>query len=544
MSATVLERQTASPTWTVPALPNVWSILVVTLLVANYFSPFADLDWTWQVRTGGHIVSTGDLRPADAFSYTIAGKDLPDFEWLYEATLYVVWSLFGHGGLKLLRTVLVAAPLLILGLRLRSERVAWHGIALALFTAILIVAPAWNLRPLYVTTICLLLVSWWLHDHCNGKASLPWYLPVIMLLWGNLHPGVITGQALLVGAIVWEWINRAARLNAPLDRSRLWRLTWLGGLGLAATFLSPAPLERLAYPFSANLRHPAQRIFSEMQPLHTFTLESPYTTNLAYVIALLVGAMVVVNFRRFRLWEVALLLGLTALGNLAFRSLQDWVLGMLTLGVPFLAVLPSQFALARRRQPWAARWAGLCGRVEKLILRVDRSAKHILNSPLFRFQWGWIAAALVVLAVPSLIPAVSRAMPFQNGTRWPVAALDWAEAHGVAGNFFGPPDYGSYVGWRLGERGRCYVDTRGFFFSGDLIEDSHLLPQMTPGWRKRFDRVVAARTDYFLLETTGPRGELWRRAQPHVGTPLYLDEKTVLLTTSQLQRCVERLGED
>lgn len=544
MAATVLEPQTTAPVQLARTLPNAWSVLVVALLAANYFSPFADLDWTWQVRTGGRIVSTGDLRPADAFSYTIAGKDLPDFEWLYEATLYVLWSLFGHGGLKLLRTVLVAAPLLILGLRLRSERVAWHGIALALFTAIMIVSPAWNLRPLYVTTICLLLVSWWLHDHCNGKGLLPWFLPIVMLLWANLHPGVITGQGLLVGAIVWEWINRAVRLNDPLDRGRLWRLTWLGGLGLAVTFLSPAPLERLVYPFSPEVRHPAQRIFSEMQPLHTFALEPPYTTNLAYVVALLVGAVVVLRFRRFRLWEVALLLGLTALGNLAFRSLQDWVLGMLALGAPFLAKLPREIALSRRRLPWATRWVGLSGLAEKWLLRVDRSAKHVLNSPLFRFQWGWVAAAFVLLAVPSLIPPLSRQMPRQNGTNWPVAALDWAEAHAVTGNFFGPPDYGSYVGWRLGDRGRCYVDTRGFFFSGEIIEDSHRLPQMLPGWRERFDRVVAARTDYFLLETTGVRGELWRRVRPHISEPLYLDAKTVLLTTGQVQNAVGKLGRE
>ena len=51
-----------------------------------------------------------------------------------------------------------------------------------------------------------------------------------MLAWANLHPGVVMGQGLLAGAIGWEWLNRRLRLNTPLDRRALWRLTWLGGL--------------------------------------------------------------------------------------------------------------------------------------------------------------------------------------------------------------------------------------------------------------------------------------------------------------------------
>src|SRR5207248_2220148 len=129
------------------------------LLGVNYFSPFADLDFTWQIRTGEQIVRTGLLNPPDAFTYTIAGRQLPDFEWLYELALWGTWSLLGFGGLKLLKVVLVAAPMLLLGLRLRKEGVGWHGIAVALLVGVAVVSPAWNLRPMYCTTIGLLLVT-------------------------------------------------------------------------------------------------------------------------------------------------------------------------------------------------------------------------------------------------------------------------------------------------------------------------------------------------------------------------------------------------
>src|SRR5207237_5980148 len=105
--------------------PNLFSILLIVLLTTNYVVPFADLDFTWQIRTGEQIVRTGSLQPRDAFTYTITGRQVPEFEWLYEVTLWSIWSVFGYGGLKLLKTILVATPFLLLSLRLRKEGVLW-----------------------------------------------------------------------------------------------------------------------------------------------------------------------------------------------------------------------------------------------------------------------------------------------------------------------------------------------------------------------------------------------------------------------------------
>jgi hypothetical protein len=512
-------------------LPNLTSLALIVLLAANYFGTFADLDFTWQIRTGERIVELGQLRTPEAFSYTIAGHLVPDFEWLYEVILWLVWSEFGYGGLKLLKTVLVVAPLLILALRLRREGVRPHGILLSLFVAIAVVNSVWNLRPLYCTTIGLLLVSGMLHEHCAGRRPLSWWLPGVMLLWSNLHPGVITGQGLLLGAIAWEWLNRLVKLNNPLSRQACWRLTLIGGLGLAATFASPDPIDRLLYPFRPELAHPIQRIFAEMQPLHFFILKPPYLTNLAYVVAFLVGLTIVFRFRQYRLWELALLAGLAGLANLAFRSLQDWFMVMLALGVPHMGALFRDAVHRDRRRFWVVS-----------LLRVHHACKLALNGPLFRFQKFWPAAALVLLVVISLIPPLARVMPLQDAPEWPEAALDHMEKSGVQGRFFGPADYGSYLTWRLGDRARSYVDTRGFFFPPTLIEDSHFIPQLTPDWRARLDRVLNHyHTDYFLLETNGPRGQFWRALQPHVGKPLFLDEQTVLISAEQVRRGVMKL---
>jgi hypothetical protein len=510
------------------SLPNAFSLLVILLLAALYVGAFADLDWTWQVRMGERIVQTGCPRLPDTFSYTIEGAITHDFEWLYEVLLWVAWSLFGLGGLKFLKVALVITPLFLVGRQLRREGVRWHGIALSLMAAFFVLSSAWNLRPLYCTTIGLLLTATMLHNHCAGKQPLSWWLPLVMLLWANLHPGVIAGLGLLCGAIAWEWLNQWLKWNEPLDRESLKRLTMIGGLGVAATFVSPDPIERLLYPFRPELAHPIMRIFVEMQPLPALAASAPLQIALIYVVCSFILATVLVRFRSYRLWELALLAGLALLANIAFRSAMDWFLVMLALGVPHLKELLAQAARQRPRG----------GRVTWL-LRLDRKVKQTLTSPWFRLQPFWPGAALAALLVVSVIPPLSRNMPRQNASDWPVAALDHIAAMGLSGRFFGPPDYGSYIGWRLGERGRIYTDTRGFYFPPALLEDSHFIPQLGPDWRRRLERVLDEyHTDYFLLEATGARGALWHAIKVHVGTPVYVDEQAVLLSAEQVRRGV------
>lgn len=515
-------------------LPNVFSIVVILLLAALYVLPSGDLDYAILIRLGELIYQTGQIRPPESFSYTINGADVPDFEWLFEVTIWGIWSVFGYGGLKLLKVLLVGTTLVLVGLRLRSEGVRWHGIALSVGFAVMVLAPSWNLRPLFFTTIGLLLVSWWLHDHCTGKRPLSWWLPVVMLVWGNVHPGVITGQGLLAGAILWEWVNQWVKLNTPLDKPRLWRLTLIGGLGLAATFVSPAPLERLLCPFRPEVRHPIMRIYVEMQPLYQAVLQPPYRYMLVLLLAELVLLTVILRFRHYRLWEIGLLAGTAALAMMAIRSVQDWVVIMLSLGVPHLAILLRQWAKTDRRRPWVA-----------ALLRIDRTCKRMFLSPMLRFQWFWPVAAVLVLTAISLIPPLAKDMPLTARSQDPVAAVNWmAQQTGEqAGpwNVFAPPDYGTYLVWRLGDRVRCYVDTRGFCYPPELTENGQYIPQLGPDWRARLEKVLDGKTQYFLLETTGPRGKLWQMLQQHRVQPLYQDGQAVLLTAAEMRRGLARM---
>ena len=113
--------------------PNAFSVVVVLLLAVNYFSPFADLDYTWQERTGEQILQSGRLRTEDAFSYTIAGQRHARFRVALRGTFLAVCGTPSvTAASSCCGTILRRHLCSCSRLHLRRSGVRWHGIALAL----------------------------------------------------------------------------------------------------------------------------------------------------------------------------------------------------------------------------------------------------------------------------------------------------------------------------------------------------------------------------------------------------------------------------
>jgi hypothetical protein len=272
-----------------------------------------------------------------------------------------------------------------------------------------------------------------------------------------------------------------------------------------------------------------------MQPAYTLIAQPPFAVIIAYLVAAVVALTVFLRFRTYRMWEVALLVGVTGLANIAARSLQDWLLISLMLGVPHVSALLREARLSRINVLWG-------GPFGAWVFRLNRRCERLFYNRALRFQGIWPAGMVLAFGVVSLLPPLARRMPIQDSNEWPVAAVDWIQANDLHGRFFAMPDFESYLAWRLGDRAKIYVDTRGFFFPPELIEDSHFVPRVAPGWESRMERVLDYGTDYFLLETNGDRAALWRALKSHVDTPLYRDDATVLLSREQVAQSLPRIA--
>ena len=514
-----MHHSTARPNW---VWPNAFSLIVLLVMGYMYFCPPADLDYCWQIRTGERILASWNLRQPDTFSYTIAGRELPDHEWLYEVSIALLWRGLGDAGMKLLRVILFAAPLGILAWQLTSRGVRKHGVAISLFVCTLVLFYFERLRPLVFSTIAIQLVAGWLHDNCNGRRRLDWKLPLTMMLWGNLHPAVIMGQALLTGAIAWEWFTwwrdrPASDIRIPRGMS-LW-----GGLGLLATLVAPDPVGRFMYPFAPELRHPAQRLFTEIRPPWDFLGKPPYVIDFVALIAIFFAIVLILRRRELRGWEWCLVIGLGGLAMTATRATGDWLLVTASLAVP-------QFGpLLRKLSPMRTNL------IPRLTLKADRVLKKIFQGPFLQPQAGWPVAIVAGLAVLSILP-MKITLPNREAAHWPTAAVAWIESGGLpsAGpwNIFSGSDEGTYLLWRLPEKALVYSDTRGFYYPGELLMDSYYLPGADAEWQARLQRVLSHGTQYFLVRSDS---SFWKLLQPHSSAPLYRDNQFVVLTAESVR---------
>jgi len=217
------------------------ALVLLTILLAAGLSPMHTDSW-WQLRSGQDMWQMRGVIFTDIHSHTAHGAFWPNHEWLAELVYYVMWRM---GGLPL---VTLFSAFLITGGWALSWRLAQGPV---------------RVRCLWIALSLVSSASWWQpRPHAFSLLFIPatvtlvatrrlWYLPLIFLVWANVHGGVLLGFVLLGAGFGAELL---------LDR-RAWRTpllvviacvvaTTATPMGLAYWLEIPRSLARIRlYPF-------------------------------------------------------------------------------------------------------------------------------------------------------------------------------------------------------------------------------------------------------------------------------------------------------
>lgn len=260
-----------------------------------------DGDTGWHIRTGEWILTHRQIPHHDIFSFT--RPDQPWYAWEWLADVLMGW-LHRTGGMQ---AVLLGAMLLICV----TFFLLYHlirrtsGSALIAFALTAVAAGGsaihWLARPHLFTMLFLVIFCSVLHA---GRTKLLVILPLITVLWTNLHGGFFSGILVILAYAGGD--AATALLNGPgnerqaaLKRSAGYSLTALGCL--AASFINPyswrlhqhvytfltnpAYFENIAEFLSISFRHPLAPFFELMLVLALATafwslLEKQFVTAL------------------------------------------------------------------------------------------------------------------------------------------------------------------------------------------------------------------------------------------------------------------------
>jgi hypothetical protein len=259
-------------------------------------APLTSVDLTFQLRAGSEILSFGAIPTVDTWTFTAGGTQWLNQQWGSELLLQLVFGAAGWTGLVVLRAALVglAFGLLLATVRHRAPRLGAIASALLVIAAFIVTADALALRAqlfaivLFAATLYLLAIR-------DVRPRTVWLIPVLALVWANLHGTFLFAPALCGLAWLADLYEAAAHPGAPRPRGLvLHRMLVIGLVATVATLLNP--FGPAVWGYVANLTsNPtiAARVSEWRSP-------SPLTVPgaLIWLSVILVAALAIVRVRR------------------------------------------------------------------------------------------------------------------------------------------------------------------------------------------------------------------------------------------------------
>ncbi|HVD30295.1 MAG TPA: hypothetical protein VNE19_01110 [Methylomirabilota bacterium] len=392
--------------------------------------PSTDSDTYWHLAMGQWMLDHREFLRQDIFSSTVAGTHFGIGEWLGQIAFAASFAASGWAGVAILRATLIAlGSFFVVRLARRGGTPWWISLPLVV-AALLVSKITWTDRPLLFTLALFPAVLELLLSLPPGFSRRLFALPLIFLLWTNLHGGYLLGLAVLA-IFATEAVLTNGRRGLPLLATAI--------ACVAVSFLNPAPLE-LAGAAREDFLHPP-RFLTEFLPPDVVT---PAGALFAGFVMLVIGSALL---RGGSLREAMLLAPLLYLAFTAQRQML------------FFCFAATAF-LGARLAELAPRW-----RVFEIPAPV--------RAP--------VALVLVIAALASATGA-----PVRPETRaYPAGALDALRADtGVLLNEY---DWGGYLIFNLPER-PVFIDGRYVPYLAGVLDDYRAVVALRPGWRDLLDK--------------------------------------------------------
>lgn len=512
-----------------------WIVLGIVLVYALLagLHTVQDFDLGWQLATGRWIVQHHTFFSTDVFSYTAAGQP-----WIYPPFSGVLFYLaYLAGGYALLSWLGALASAVTTALLLRRPRF----ITLALAgCAVPLIANRTEPRAEMFTTMLFAAFLALLWRHNRSERAPLWLLPVLMVLWVNLHPGFVAGLALCVAYLLMEALELPF---APRRKAALRRLhraqSWLA-LTAGATLLNPwgpGIYAAIMRQQKAQSLHNAWIVEWEGVPLSPASLQQaldwrdPQSAFWWLLVVAVVGVCVGVWRRQ---WGAAVVLAAaTWLGTRHVRLQALFACVVVVVAGTVIAV----FTDTQRAQIGAG-WQNF-RRVAVSTLTIAvvslcgvRAADLISNRTYLRF---------------------SQRSQFGAGLSWwfPERAVDFIQRNQMPGNIFNGYALGGFFTWRLSPAYRDYIDSRALPFGPELFFRAYDLssePPNSAAWRQEADargiNSILVPLSRYQGMTLFPhldafcRGTSWK--------PVYIDEVSAVFVraTAQNAALIDRLKID
>lgn len=436
-----------------------WGIIASGPRILNF-----DGDLPRHLLNGNLILQTRSVSTTDLFSFRTPGRPSFPHEWLSQVLFAAAYNWLGPDGIVLLVGLVV---LLTWGI-VYHQTIRRSG---GFFSALILIGLAIGASQIHVLPrphiFTYLLTAIWitiLENMDERSARAWWLLPIVMLLWVNLH------GMFVLGVLIWGIYLAGSFLEQP---SRNWFTTpktkFLllgGGLSLLMTFLSPS----------------GPRIWEAIVSLGS----NAYITSK-------IPEYQSANFHLPETWPFILLLLLTMVGFARSTASVPWTYVLLTIAFTGMALYTSRmlplFAIVLT--PIAAKVTADWLRQEYAQSRFLAMERNISKTNSTANGMVWIFVVVVLAGL--MLTSGGRIDPEGRGNAFdprffPVEAVSWLQDHPQDGHMFNEFDWGGYLLLRLWPSQQIFMDGHTHIYGEALTREYEQVITLGTGWPDVLDK--------------------------------------------------------
>lgn len=410
-------------------------------LLRNIYDP----DFFWHIKTGEWIWQHKSFPSGDPFAYTSPGHHtsrehfiLTSF-WLSQVTYHLYYLAGGLAGIAFLRFLIAGALLYAMWKRRHGDNIIYMGLMLIFLTCFLKQFPIE--RPQVFSFLFFAILLYMLEiikgkSHQSRGRLIFFLFPVLMLIWANMHPGFIVGQATIILYIIMEGIKFLHPSFSPIEKQDYKRLCLAAASGIIFSLINPNTYQvwQEYWTYNVPVEHwnlGADYLSSVnpdyMSSIQYFLWSYDYTVVLYWLILILTIAAIVANLRKTDITDLTLLI------STGFAS--------------FFTARYSFFFMAAA---------------------LPVVARHFSRDRVLKFSRVVIPAIALFSGIFFSWEERINIESLRSGLKidnylCPVSAADFIISSDIRGNMYNVYAWGGYLIWRLAPGRQVFIDPRDIF---------------------------------------------------------------------------------
>jgi len=484
------------------------NLLFLILVFLFFLRVVIDPDLGYHLMTGKYIWQTKTIPQKDIFSFSLPDYPYVYHSWLTEVLLFLIYHQWDLWGVTFFYCFLATVAFWFI-LKTTQLKVSQNWVYLFLLLMVPLVYYATNLRIQLFTFLGLAFLYFVFRKSLKKETRLVWSIPLIFLLWANLHGGFLLGLVFFISLLIIEAFGFFAQKIIPLKvygnfgpdlpfkRGLTWFLVFL--LSAAVVLVNPYGMRAYQQAFLMGSNQFASKFNIDWSPL---VRAGDLSFLFAFLLVMGISFLVLIKSKVELREKLALLLFF-----LLSLKLNRFSLPLLVIFFPSLIFFCKQ---AKQKL--------------KVVLSQMRLAFFLvlfcLGLVFFGQAFGFISRMKKTYSDEA---AYAQEMPAPY--TYPYGAVEYLKTNPVGERLLNDYNWGGYLIWKLPAR-KYFIDGRmdNFFLKGESFAKLHWqIVNLDPSWQTVLEKY---QIEAVLLSSKWPVAQALRISPQW--QLLYEDETSVL----------------